>query len=86
MCNAYVIGDLEKKLPPKIRREWSLLVQGDISETGSVEKFKMLMDFIMMQRRAMEYGCSKVRDFVDDSDSDNNDTENLMISCKDAYM
>ena len=82
LCNAYVIGDLEKKLPPKIRREWSLLVQGDICETGSDEKFKMLMDFIMMQRRAMEYGCSKVRDFVDNSDSEDNDSEKLSDSPK----
>ena len=79
LSNAYVINELEKKLPPKVRREWSLLVQGDSSLESSEERFKVFADFIMVQRRAVEYGNSKVRTDNGDSkvidDSSGKDTQ-----------
>ena len=70
LSNAYVINELEKKLPLKVRREWSLLVQGYSSLESSGKRFKVFADFIMLQRRAVEYGNSKLRtDIVDNCDS-----------------
>ena len=69
LSNAYVINELEKKLPPKVRREWSLLVQGDSSLERLEKIFRVFADFIMLQRHAVEYGNSKVRtDIVNNCD------------------
>ena len=61
IANSHVISEVEKRLPPIIRREWSYEVVTHDSKTGPTEKFASLLKFLREQRNGMEYLSSRVR-------------------------
>ena len=57
LCNSNVISEIEKKLPPTIRREWSTKVIENEKENSFEDKFNELFEFLKHQRNALEYRC-----------------------------
>ena len=61
IANSYVISEVEKRLPPIIRREWSYAVVISDSRMGASERFTALLSFLIEQRNGLEYLSSRVR-------------------------
>ena len=65
MSNATTVSFIEERLPRLIRREWSLKVSQERAE--DTNHFSALMEFLLEQRRAIEYEIMDIRNTPNDS-------------------
>ena len=56
IANTSSVSIIERKLPANIKREWAKLVSADISMVDKTDKFPSLLNFLLSQKRATEYG------------------------------
>ena len=68
IANCNVISEIEKRLPPIIRRDWSYEVVTNNNTKDNVETFASLLRFLKEQRDGLEYLTSKVRYSPDEID------------------
>ena len=71
MSNATIVSLIEERLPKLIRREWSLTVIQENSK--EVNQFSALLDFLIAQRRAIEYEIMDIRNNPKPPSSENID-------------
>ena len=55
------VSTIESKLPPDHRKEWARLVSSRKSTVDKTDKFPSLLDFLLDQKRAIEYDASDLR-------------------------
>ena len=55
------VSIIERKLPMDIRREWAKTVSLDVSMIDKTNKFPSLLQFLLNQKRAIEYDCAALR-------------------------
>ena len=55
------VSTIESKLPPDHRKEWARLVSLRKSTVDKTDKFPSLLDFLLDQKRAIEYDASDLR-------------------------
>ena len=55
------VSIIERKLPMDIRREWAKTVSLDASMIDKTNKFPSLLQFLLNQKRAIEYDCAALR-------------------------
>ena len=55
------VSIIESKLPPDHRKEWARLVSSRKSTVDKTDKFPSLLDFLLDQKRAIEYDASDLR-------------------------
>ena len=61
ITTASSVSVIEKKLPPDIRREWAKMVTDSSSKIDKTDKFPSLLEFLINQKRAMEYDAADLR-------------------------
>ena len=62
IANTTILGKLESKLPPVIKKDWiDMVIDKDLNEKSSSEKFKTFMTFLNKARRGVEYQMSEIR-------------------------
>lgn len=61
IANCNVVSEIEKRLPPLIRREWSYEVVTNSNGKDNVKRFASLLGFLKEQRNGLEYLTSKIR-------------------------
>ena len=60
--NSTILGKLESKLPPVIKKDWiDLIIKEDLNDETSKAKFKKFMEFLVRSRRGVEYQMSDAR-------------------------
>ncbi|XP_068758047.1 uncharacterized protein [Montipora capricornis] len=55
------VSIIERKLPANIKREWAKLVSADNSVVNKTDKFPSLLNFLLSQKRAIEYDTTELR-------------------------
>ncbi|XP_068713032.1 uncharacterized protein [Montipora foliosa] len=55
------VSIIERKLPANIKREWAKLVSTDNSVVNKTDKFPSLLNFLLSQKRAIEYDTTELR-------------------------
>ena len=55
------VSIIERKLPMDIRREWAKTVSLDASMIDKTNKFPSLLQFLLDQKRAIEYDCATLQ-------------------------
>ena len=60
ISNSQVLGDIEKRLPPKVREEWAKLICGKTAEECS-KPYGFLIEFLNEQKRQTKYLTSVIR-------------------------
>ena len=55
------VSIIERKLPANIKREWAKLVSADDSTVDKTDKFPSLLNFLLSQKRAIEYDTTELR-------------------------
>lgn len=55
------VSIIERKLPANIKREWAKLVSVDNSMVDKTDKFQSLLNFLLSQKRAIEYDTTELR-------------------------
>ena len=61
MSNASMVAIIEEKLPNFIKREWSAAVNKTGSTVDDKSKFPPLLEFLLEQKRIIEYNLSDLR-------------------------
>ena len=61
ISNTAVIRLIEGKLPGLIRKEWYLKINKRETEVDENNRFPALMEFLLDQKRCIEYGLEDVR-------------------------
>ncbi len=57
--NTRVVGDIERRLPPIVRREWSRSLYDDKFEVDRSDRFPSFLQFLIRKRRASSMNCPK---------------------------
>lgn len=55
------VSIIERKLPAEIKKEWAKLVSADNSIVDKTNKFPSLLNFLLSQKRAIEYETAELR-------------------------
>ena len=55
------VSIIERKLPANIKREWAKLVSADNSVLNKTNKFSSLLNFLLSQKRAIEYDTTELQ-------------------------
>ena len=55
------VSIIERGLPANIKREWAKLVSADNSVVNKTDKFPSLLNFLLSQKRAIEYDTTELR-------------------------
>ena len=55
------VSIIERKLPANIKREWAKLVSADNSVVNKTNKFSSLLNFLLSQKRAIEYDTTELQ-------------------------
>ena len=55
------VSIIERKLPVEIRKEWAKLVSAENSTVDKTDKFPSLLNFLLSQKRAIEYNTAELR-------------------------
>ena len=55
------VSIIERKLPANIKREWAKLVSADNTMVDKTDKFPSLLNFLLSQKRAIEYDTTELR-------------------------
>ena len=55
------VSIIERKLPAEIKKEWAKLVSADNSTVDKTNKFPSLLNFLLSQKRAIEYETAQLR-------------------------
>ena len=66
MSNAITLSIIEERLPGNVRREWSKEVNKEGSKVDRFNKFPSFMNFLLEQRRILEYEMATLR--IDNED------------------
>ena len=61
ISNSTVVAMIEEKMPKAVKLQWCLQVCDDNSDVDDRNKFPQLLEFLLKQKRAMEYGSSDLR-------------------------
>ena len=61
ISNTRVVGDIERRLPPIVRREWSRSLYDDKSEVDRSDRFPALLQFLIKEKKSVEYELSEIR-------------------------
>ena len=61
ISNASTVSTIEERLPSNIKRHWSVRVSKKGSSLEETNKFPLLLDFLLEQRRAIEYETMDIR-------------------------
>ena len=68
ISNSQVLGDIEKRLPPKVREEWAKLIC-EKSDDECAKPYQFLIPFLNEQKRQVKYLTSVIRAPVPSSSS-----------------
>ena len=63
LCNSHVLGIIECKLPKNLQSEWYRMIHKEKIKIS--EKFVKLLDFLKIERSALEYGMSELRAYYE---------------------
>ena len=69
ISNTRVVGDIERRLPPIVRREWSSSLYDDKSEVDRSDRFPALLQFLVKEKKSVEYELSDIRSLATHSSS-----------------
>ncbi|XP_071944795.1 uncharacterized protein [Antedon mediterranea] len=61
MSNTRVVSDIERRLPPAIRREWSRSLYDEKAVIDRTDRFPALLKFLVREKKSVEYEVSGVR-------------------------
>ena len=61
MSNSSSVAMIEEKLPPFIKRAWTLRVSEESLPTDETNKFCSLLEFLLKHKRAIEYEMMNIR-------------------------
>ena len=57
------VSIIERKLPTDIRKEWAILLSSETNTVDKTNKFPSLLNFLLVQKRAIEYDSAELRTF-----------------------
>ncbi len=69
ISNTRVVGDIEWRLPSIVRREWSRSLYDDKSEVDCSDRFPALLQFLIKEKKSVEYELSEIRSLNTHSNS-----------------
>ena len=58
ISNTRVVGDIERRLPPMVRREWSRSLYDEKSDIDRSDRFPALLQFLLKEKKSVEYEMS----------------------------
>ena len=61
ISNTRVVSDVEKRLPPAARREWSRSLHDEKSNIDRSDRFPALLQFLLREKKSVEYDMSEIR-------------------------
>ena len=61
ICNSSSVAMIEEKLPPSIKRQWTLHVINSTRPGDESNKFALLLEFLLDYKRAIEYETMNIR-------------------------
>ena len=61
ICNSSSVAMIEEKLPPSIKRQWTLHVINSTRPGDESNKFELLLEFLLDYKRAIEYETMNIR-------------------------
>ena len=61
ICNAHVVCIIEGKLPHSLEIEWYRHIHKGSSPVDKLDKFPYLLEFLKVERAALEYGTSEMK-------------------------
>ena len=61
ICNSSSVAMIEEKLPPSIKRQWTLHVINSTRLGDNSSRFKSLLEFLLDYKRAIEYETMNIR-------------------------
>ena len=70
LSNSYSVSVLEVKLPPSVKLQWSRKINKTNSKVNSADKFPAFLNFLLEEKRVIEYNTSALRNNEDQSHVD----------------
>ena len=61
ICNSNIVSVIESKMPKNVARQWFREIHKSDTKVDKMNKFPGLLEFLRVERKALEYGLSDLR-------------------------